>query len=168
MTFATVSKSLVMGLALLLASSAFAGTKATVNLLSPTSVSGTTLKPGEYKLEWEGTGPNVEVSIMQGKNVFAKVPAKVVDLSSPAPNSAAILARRDDGSSNSRRCSLRRQEIRHRNGRFQRRYAGWVDQVTAQVNYDYVLQIKRGAICSPLGCIRQFLSLAMPAHRRNS
>jgi hypothetical protein len=97
MKFATVSKSLVIGLALLLASSAFAGTKATVNLLSPASVNGTTLKAGEYKLEWEGSGPNVEVSIMQGKTVLAKVPAKIVELPSPSQNSAAVVMRHDDG-----------------------------------------------------------------------
>jgi len=99
MKFATVSKSVVMGLALLLASSAFAGTKATVSLLSPASVNGTKLKPGEYKLEWDGSGPNVEVSIMQGKTLLAKVPAKLVDVASPAENNAAVVRHNDDGTS---------------------------------------------------------------------
>ena len=97
MKFATVSKSVVMGLALLLASSAFAGTKANLQLQSTATVNGTKLKPGEYKLEWDGSGPNVEVSIMQGKTVLAKVPAKVVDLSAAAQNSAAVVKRNDDG-----------------------------------------------------------------------
>jgi len=97
MKFATVSKSVVMGLALLMASSAFAATKATVNLLSPASVNGTKLKAGEYKLEWDGSGPNVEVSIMQGKTVLAKVPAKIVELPLPSQNSAAVVMRHDDG-----------------------------------------------------------------------
>ena len=68
MKFATISKSLVMGLALLLASSAFAANKATLTLTDPASVNGTKLKAGEYKLQWDGTG-SVEVSIVQGKNV---------------------------------------------------------------------------------------------------
>ena len=51
MKFATVSKSLVMGLALLLASSAFAATKASLQLHNPTMVNGTKLQPGDYKLE---------------------------------------------------------------------------------------------------------------------
>jgi hypothetical protein len=97
MKFATVSKSLVMGLALLLASSAFAATKASVVLQNPTTIQGTKLKAGEYKLQWDGTGPNVEVSIIQGKTVLAKVPAKLVDLSSPAQNNAAVVKRNDDG-----------------------------------------------------------------------
>ena len=53
MKFATVSKSLVMGLALLLASSAFAATKASLQLNNPVTVNGTKLKPGDYKLQWE-------------------------------------------------------------------------------------------------------------------
>jgi hypothetical protein len=97
MKFATVSKTLVMGMAVLLASSAFAATKASLTLQNPTTVNGTKLKAGDYKLEWEGSGPAVEVSIMQGKNVLAKVPAKVVDLSAPAQNNAAVLQKKDDG-----------------------------------------------------------------------
>ena len=99
MRFATVSKSLVMGLALLLASSAFAATKADLHLNNPTSINGTNLKPGDYKLVWDGSGPAVEVSIMQGKNVVAKAPAKVVDLSTPAANNATVVVKNGDGSS---------------------------------------------------------------------
>jgi hypothetical protein len=98
MKFATVSKSLVMGLALLLASSAFAATKADLHLNNPTSINGTNLKPGDYKLVWDGSGPAVEVSIMQGKNVVAKAPAKVVDLNTPAANNAAVVVKNGDGS----------------------------------------------------------------------
>jgi hypothetical protein len=99
MKFATVSKSLVMGLALLFASSAFAATKATLQLQHPTTINGTQLKAGDYKLQWDGSGPNVEVNIMQGKNVLAKVPAKVVDLNFPSANSAAVVKMNGDGSS---------------------------------------------------------------------
>jgi len=97
MKFATVSKSLVLGLALLLASSAFAGTKASLQISNPVNVNGTTLKPGDYKLEWTGTGGNVELSILQGKNVLAKVPAHVVDLNSPSANDAAVVTNGDHG-----------------------------------------------------------------------
>jgi hypothetical protein len=99
MKFATVSKSLVLGLALalLLASSAFAATKANVQLSNPVLVNGTTLKPGDYKVQWEGSGPNVELSIMQGKNVLAKVPAHVVDLQTPSANDAAVTRKNDSG-----------------------------------------------------------------------
>src|SRR6202790_2672034 len=104
MKFATISKSLViksvvMGSALLLASSALAATKANLVLQSSTTINGAKLKPGDYKLEWDGSGPNVEVSIVQGKKVLAKVPAKVVDLNSAPANNAAILKMNGDGTS---------------------------------------------------------------------
>jgi hypothetical protein len=97
MKFATVSKSLVLGLALVLTCSAFAGTKANLQLNNPVTLNGTTLKPGDYKVQWEGSGPNVEVSIIQGKNVVAKVPAHVVELPTAAPNDAAVTRKNDSG-----------------------------------------------------------------------
>jgi len=99
MKFATISKSVVMGLAVLLSSSAFAATKANLSLQNPTVINGTKLKAGDYKLQWEGSGPNVELSIMQGKTVFAKVAAKVVDLNSPAQANATVVKHNDDGTS---------------------------------------------------------------------
>ena len=99
MKFATISKSVVLGLAVLLASSAFAASKANLNLQSPTTINGTKLKAGEYKLAWDGTGPNVEVSILQGKNVIAKVPAKIVDLNTAASNDATMVKMNGDGTS---------------------------------------------------------------------
>ena len=99
MKFATVSKSMLLGLALVLATSAFAATKASLQLQSQVTVNGTKLKPGDYKLEWDGTGPSVEVSILQGKNVIAKTTARVVDLSAPSPNNAAVTTKNGDGTS---------------------------------------------------------------------
>jgi hypothetical protein len=97
MKFATVSKSLVMSLALLLASSAFAATQARLELDNPVTLNGTTLKPGDYKLQWDGSGPNVELSFVQGKKVVATASAHLVDLSSPAENDAAITMKSDSG-----------------------------------------------------------------------
>jgi len=99
MKFATVSKSMVVGLALLLASSAFAASKASLQLSNPVTVNGTQLKPGDYKLQWEGNGPDVELSIMQGKNVVAKVPARVIALDTPAANDAAVTRTSNSGPS---------------------------------------------------------------------
>jgi hypothetical protein len=97
MKFATVSKSLVLGLALLFASSAFAATKASLQLNNPVTVNGTTLKAGDYKVQWEGSGPNVELSILHGKDVVAKVPARVVELQAPAASDAAVTRKSDSG-----------------------------------------------------------------------
>jgi hypothetical protein len=97
MKFATVSKSLVLGFALVLASSAFATTKGNLQLTNAVTVNGTQLNAGDYKVQWEGSGPNVEVSIMKGKNVVAKAPARVVELHDAAVNDAAVLHKNDSG-----------------------------------------------------------------------
>ncbi|MGA9544722.1 MAG: hypothetical protein WBQ85_14200 [Candidatus Sulfotelmatobacter sp.] len=97
MKFATVSKSVVLGLALLLASSAFAGTKASLQISNPVNVNGTMLKAGDYKVQWEGAGPNVELSILKGKNVVAKVPARVVELQTASASDAAVTRTNDNG-----------------------------------------------------------------------
>lgn len=102
MKFATVSRdlavqSLVLGLALLLASSAFAASKGSLQLSASVLLNGTTLKPGDYKVQWEGSGPDVEVSILQGKNVVAKTPARLVELQAASSNDAAIIHRNDNG-----------------------------------------------------------------------
>src|ERR1700704_3649341 len=97
MKFTTVSKSVMLGLAVLLASSAFAATKRSLQISHPVTINGTQLKPGDYKLEWDGSGPNVEVSILQGKNVIAKTPAHVVDLSAAPDNNAALTHTNSDG-----------------------------------------------------------------------
>jgi len=98
MRFTNISKVLVASLTLLLASSAFAATKASLTLDHPTTINGTTLKAGDYKLQWEGTGPNVEVSIIRGKNVVTKVPARLVDMNSASQNNAAVFTQNSDGS----------------------------------------------------------------------
>ncbi len=98
MKFATVSKSVMLGLALLLASSAFAATKGSLQISHPVTVNGTQLKLGDYKVEWDGSGPNVEVSILQGKNVIAKTQAHVVDLNTAPDSNAAVIRNNSDGS----------------------------------------------------------------------
>ena len=97
MKFATVSKSIVLGLALLLASSALAATKGSLQLSDNVTVNGTTLKPGDYKVQWEGSGPNVEVKILRVKNVLATVPAHVIELQTPSVNDAAVTHKNDSG-----------------------------------------------------------------------
>jgi len=99
MKFATVTKLAVLAVAVMLASSAFAATKATLHVNNTLTVNGTNLKPGDYKLQWDGSGPDVEVSILQGKNVVAKVPAKVVDLQAAPQSDATVTRHNNDGSS---------------------------------------------------------------------
>jgi hypothetical protein len=97
MKCATLSKSFLLGAALILASSAFAASKASVQLTNPVMINGTQLKAGDYKVQWEGAGPDVEVSFMQGKTVVAKTSAHVVNLDNAPSNNAAVVRRSDDG-----------------------------------------------------------------------
>ena len=58
----------------------FAASKnsANVSLDQPVNVAGTQLAPGQYKLSWEGTGPDVTVVFTQGKKTIATTSAKLV------------------------------------------------------------------------------------------
>lgn len=49
-----------------------------VELSQPVEVAGTQLAPGQYKLTWEGSGPNVTVNFAEGKKTIATLPAKLV------------------------------------------------------------------------------------------
>jgi len=75
-----LAKTVVLGLAVLLASSAFASNKGSLQVSEPFQVNGQQLAAGDYQLRWDGTGTNVEVSIMQGKKEVAKVSARLVAL----------------------------------------------------------------------------------------
>jgi hypothetical protein len=81
----------VLGLAVLLASSAFASNKGSVQVRELVEVNGQQLTPGDYQLRWDGTGANVEVSFMQGKKEIAKTSAKVIDLQTASPYDATIV-----------------------------------------------------------------------------
>jgi hypothetical protein len=99
MKFANVSKGLLLGLTLLLASSLFAATnKGALTTMSDVTVSGKTLPAGSYSLQWEGTGSNVQLNILKGKTVVASTPAHLVDLSQSAGADAAVIRSNDDGS----------------------------------------------------------------------
>jgi len=90
--------SLMLGLALLLAASAFASSKGSLQLSEPVNVAGKQLPAGDYNLKWEGNGPNVELSILKGKAVVTKAPARLVDLSQTASSDAAVTKINSDGS----------------------------------------------------------------------
>ncbi len=80
-----VCKTFLLSVALLAATAAFAANKQSLRLAGPANVGGKTLAAGEYTLVWQGQG-NVEVSILQGKKLIAKVPAKLVDVKQPVPS----------------------------------------------------------------------------------
>jgi hypothetical protein len=46
-------------------------------------VNGTQIPPGSYRVQWEGAGSSVRVSIMQGKETIATASATVIEEKSP-------------------------------------------------------------------------------------
>ncbi len=90
-----LAKTVVLGLAVLLASSAFASNKGSLQVREPLEVNGQQLAPGDYQLRWDGTGANVEVSFMQGKKEVAKASAKVVALDKAYAYDSAVVDHSD-------------------------------------------------------------------------
>ncbi|HXT24716.1 MAG TPA: hypothetical protein VN749_07790 [Candidatus Eisenbacteria bacterium] len=92
------TKGLLFGASLLLATAAFAGEKATVKVYENVKVNGAILAPGKYELAWEGNGSTVQLSIRQGSNTVATVPA-AVETTKAAPASTGYSTKTEgDGS----------------------------------------------------------------------
>ncbi len=49
-----------------------------LSLSNPVQVGSTLLKPGDYKVEWHGTGPTVNVDFLRDHKTVATTSAKVV------------------------------------------------------------------------------------------
>jgi hypothetical protein len=76
-------------LSLLLATGAFAGNinKGTLQFDETVTVAGKQLPAGKYRVEWAGDGPTVELSISDGRETVAKVPAQIVPVKKAEPTS---------------------------------------------------------------------------------
>jgi hypothetical protein len=88
-----VAKSVVLALAVMVATSAFAGStnKGSLHLGEAAQVNGQAVPAGDYQLRWEGTGSDVEVSFMQGKKVITKAPAKIVEVKDAFNHDATVV-----------------------------------------------------------------------------
>jgi hypothetical protein len=73
------------------ATTAFAADKGSLHIHSPTMAGETQLPVGEYTVQWEGAGPDVELKIKLDKRVKATVPAKVVPLDEPLREDETVL-----------------------------------------------------------------------------
>ncbi|MGC2185625.1 MAG: hypothetical protein WA637_20325 [Terriglobales bacterium] len=69
---------------LLLPAGAFARDKneGNLKLFDPVRVGSTQLQPGDYKVEWNGTGPTVNVDILRDKKTVATTSAKLIGYTS--------------------------------------------------------------------------------------
>jgi hypothetical protein len=98
MSLSKISKGLLLGSALLLATSGFAANKGTLQVADPVTVNGKQLAAGTYIVKWDGAGPNVELNIMRGRNVVATVPARMLDLDRSPERDQAVTTVNSDGS----------------------------------------------------------------------
>ncbi len=62
--------------------------RGTINLANAVQIGSTQVAPGDYKVEWNRTGDNVQVNILKGKNVVATTEGKLVELPKKAENSS--------------------------------------------------------------------------------
>jgi len=94
-----VAKSGFLASLLLLAMTAFASSKGSLQLQHPTNVAGKQLATGSYTVQWDGTGDQVNLKIYQGKKEVASTSAQVVKLTQPASYDQTITSAASDGAS---------------------------------------------------------------------
>lgn len=93
-----ISKGLLLGASLFFASAAFAGEKGTVNFYDDVKLNGKTITAGKYQVELEGTGSQAQLSIRQGKETVATVPATINPTQIAQPSTGYGTSRQEDGS----------------------------------------------------------------------
>ena len=74
----------------LVAGSAFASSKGSLELQHATSVAGKQLQQGNYTVRWDGSGDQVQLKIYKGKNEVASAPARLVKVQPSQSNSAVV------------------------------------------------------------------------------
>lgn len=93
----SICKGILAAAVVLASMSLWAESKGALELQRPTAVAGKTLATGNYVVRWEGTGDQVELKIYSGKNVVASLPARVIQLSSPAGYNSAVINQSSSG-----------------------------------------------------------------------
>ena len=96
---------------MLFATTAFAANKGSLHIQSTTMAGKTQLPAGEYTVQWEGPGPDVELKIKLHNRVKATVPAKVIPLDQPLSKDAAILDTDGNGGRRSLEIRFSGQEV---------------------------------------------------------
>lgn len=93
-----ISKGLLLGASLFLATAAFAGEKASVKVYESVKLNGKTIAPGKYDLEWSGTGPDVQLNIRKGSETVATAPAKITPVATASAGTGYSTKAEGDGS----------------------------------------------------------------------
>ena len=92
-------KGLLPALALLVSTSAFAANKGSFDVNEPLSVNGFQLAPGRYQVQWEGTGPSVQVSILSEGKLVTTATARLIELNRKGDDDATVVGKNGDGPS---------------------------------------------------------------------
>jgi hypothetical protein len=87
----SVVKTLVLGLAVLVATGAFASNRGSLHVGEAVEVNGQQLPAGDYQVRWQGSGANVELTFMKGTKEVAKTSAKEVVLDQAPDYDAAVI-----------------------------------------------------------------------------
>jgi len=93
-----ISKGLLLGASLFLATAAFAGEKASVKVYENVKLNGKTIAPGKYDLEWTGAGPDVQLNIRKGNDTVASAPAKLTPVANAPAGTGYSTKAEGDGS----------------------------------------------------------------------
>jgi hypothetical protein len=101
-----ISAGLLLGVAVLVSSSAWAAQRASLKFYDDVNVGQSQVKAGDYTVQWEGNGPEVELSIIKGNTVVAKVPARLVD-ARPATSNTIETASNPNGTRSLEQIKLR-------------------------------------------------------------
>lgn len=96
--YAVVGVSVLVALAVLIATRAFPANKSSLQVMSPVTIGGTRLAAGVYTAQWEGSGPGVQLKIKKDNKLVAATPATVVRLDHPFDNDAVLDTRDGDRS----------------------------------------------------------------------
>jgi hypothetical protein len=100
MKLRTIMGVAIVALAFAFAVSAEAKAKNSASLLFPhdASLAGSHVASGKYQVQWEKDGPEVKVTVQQGKEIVATAKGKVVDRGKKYTNNTVIYLENADGS----------------------------------------------------------------------
>lgn len=77
MKLSSLTACIVLGASLVLASSALASNSGNLQLFEKVSLDGRSIAPGQYKVEWNGSGNSVHMKVIKDGNVVATAPASM-------------------------------------------------------------------------------------------
>lgn len=97
-SYTRVLQGLALACAVLFAASAFAANKASFDLQHAVQVAGQELAAGSYKVQWEGTGNDVHLTILRGGKQVATSSARIVEMKVKSPDTGALVTLNPDGS----------------------------------------------------------------------